>query len=79
MAFGDWNTVKGCPGWYYGLLIRQGDTHVVVFDVHNHATSEMIHGLRASGYRTTTLARKMGERTLKGYQHVAQEAIRRRG
>jgi hypothetical protein len=75
MSLGDWNQVRGCPDWYYGLLI-QHPGHIVVFDVQHRKTGQVIEGLRASGYRTTTLARKMGVTDLKGYQHVAQMAIR---
>lgn len=74
---GDWNAVRGAPGWYYGLRIVSADGSVV-FDVGNPETGESITDLRASGYRTTTLARRMGVRDLNGYQHVAQEAIRAR-
>jgi hypothetical protein len=75
MNLGDWNQVKGCPGWYYGLLMRYPG-HVVEFDVHHRETGNLIKGLRGSGYRTTTLARRMGVTALNGYQHVAQQAIR---
>jgi hypothetical protein len=68
------NAVRGCPGWFYGLLVSGGRT--VEFDVHRLSDRAEIKGLRGSGYRTTTLARSMGVKDLKGYQHVAVEAIR---
>ena len=72
---GTWNEVRGCRGWYYGLLVREPG-HIVTFAVSHPETRRSIEGLRASGYRTTTLARKMGVRDLRGYEHVAREAIR---
>jgi hypothetical protein len=74
------NEVRGCPGWFYGLLVRShrdDNMPTVTFDVYRLETNETIVGLKASGYRTTTLARKMGERELRGYEHVAREAIKR--
>jgi hypothetical protein len=72
--FGTINDVRGCPGWYYGLRVTHKDGSVT-FDVH-HDDGRRIEALTASRYRTTTLARKMGERERKGYEHVAREAIR---
>lgn len=78
------NSVRGCPGWFYGLLVRSrrdpplDALPVVTFFVFKAGTDDKIEGLRASGYRTTTLARKMGERELQGYEHVARQAINAR-
>ena len=72
---GNWNAVSGCSGWYYGLLRCQDDGSVL-FEVTHPGSHETIGELRGSSYRTTTLARTMGVRDLKGYQQVAREAIR---
>lgn len=75
MKLGTWNAVRGCPGWYYGLMIRNADG-TVTFNVSHCDDRRTITGLRASAYRTTRTARFMGVKDLKGWQHVAQEAIR---
>lgn len=69
------NAVRGRPGWYYGLRIRHDDGSVS-FDV--FSGSDRIENVRASPYRTTRLARYMGEKTLRGYQHEARRAIDQR-
>lgn len=75
MTLGRWNEVRGCPGWHYGLRLRQTDGSVV-FDASHQASGWIIRGLCGSVYRTTTLARRMGVNDLRGYQHVAVAAIR---
>lgn len=74
MKLGSWNAVRGCPGWHYGLIVRHADGSVTFTVVHEDG--RVIAGLKASGYRTTRLARFMGVKDLRGWQHVAQEAIR---
>ena len=71
------NGVKGCRGWYYGLRVRHAADDLgsrVTFNVFTR-DGRKIEGLEASGCRTTGLARRMGDER-RGYQHVAQEAIR---
>lgn len=68
------NAVRGCPGWHFGLLIRKYDG-TMLFEVIG-PEGQVIDGLHASRYRTTTMARRMGEKELRGYEHVAQLAIR---
>ena len=72
---GTWNDVSGCPGWVYGLRVRQADGSVV-FSAHHPESRQAIEELRARATGSPTLARRMGEHELQGYQHVAREAIR---
>ncbi len=84
VVIGSDNMVRGCPGWFYELRVTSrrppplDPLPIATFGVYNPDTGERIDGLRSSAYRTTTLARKMGERELRGYEHVAREAIRAR-
>jgi hypothetical protein len=74
------NHVGGCPGWYYGLLISrrdESDLPVVRFDVYQYDGGAKIEGLEASAYRTTELARQMGDQERLGFEEVAQRAIGR--
>lgn len=78
MRLGKHNAVQGCPGWHYSLFVssRDGDLPVFRFYAFLRGTDRRTEEIEASGYRTTTLARRMGEKTRRGYQHAAQEAIR---
>lgn len=72
------NAVQGCPGWYYSVFVSSRDGNLPVYRFHAflRGTGRRTEEIEASGYRTTTLARKMGEKTRRGYQHAAQQAIR---
>jgi hypothetical protein len=64
MSLGSWNDVRGTGGrWTYGLKIRQenGSPEIAVSGV--------------SPYRTTSLARSMGDRGV-GYETEARRLIR---
>lgn len=67
------NRVRGAQAWAYGLRLADGG--VVTFSVQRD-DGAAIQGIRASAYRTTSLARRMGVRDLPGYQHAALVAIR---
>lgn len=70
------NRVPTCPGWFYGVRVLRDDD--CIFDVYHKDGVQRIEGITASRYRTTTLARSMGD-TRKGWQYAAQLAIRNRG
>jgi hypothetical protein len=78
VTLGDWNRVRGARAWFYGLRVRDSSKspNVLTFAVHREADGVTLRGIRASGYRTTTLARKMNVRDLPGYQSAALAAIR---
>jgi hypothetical protein len=70
------SNVRGRPGWYYGLFIRHrpdGGPAYYVFDLYGPG-GQRIKNLESSIYRTTTLARRMGDHRL-GHEHVAHKAI----
>lgn len=74
MSLRDLNAVRGHNDWHYGLRIRQPDG-TVFFQIVQDETGIVLGPIRASAYRTTTLARKMGETVLRGYEHAARDAI----
>jgi len=73
----DHNAVPGCPGWFYGVRVTSeaAGRPAVTFDLEHPELGLEIKGLRASAYRTTELARSMGERALRGYEDEARDAI----
>lgn len=72
MALGDRNRVRASGGWFYSTRVTDGRA----CEFYVFRGTETIGPIRASVYRTTTMARRMGERTLLGYEHAALTAIR---
>jgi hypothetical protein len=71
----DRNTVSGCPGWTYGVIVRHEDGSTT-FDV-VHEDGRVISGLRAGRYAIQRVADMMGDKQ-PACDTVARAAIRGR-